>query len=142
MTHLAFAAGTSSSGGVAGLEYRPGVCNIGPEEIARRRRSGHIGLIATVVTLIVLVAIAAPPLARLVLIIPATVAASGYIQARSKFCAGFGGAGVFNFGPLGTTETVVDAAARAADRRKAGQIGVASFAVGVGVALLAILLPI
>ena len=24
-------------------DYRPGVCNIGPAEIARRRRSGHVG---------------------------------------------------------------------------------------------------
>jgi hypothetical protein len=141
MTHSAFAAAVPP-GGASTLEYRPGVCNIGPEEIARRRRSGHIGLIATIATLAVLIAIGAPPLARLVLVIPATIAASGYIQARSKFCAGFGGAGVFNFGPLGSTETVVDAAARAADRRRAGQIGLASLAVGVATAIVAVLLPI
>jgi hypothetical protein len=142
MTHLAFAAGTSSGGGVAGLDHRPGVCNIGPAEIARRRRAGHIGLAATLVTLVVLVAVNAPPLARLVLVLPATIAASGYLQAWLKFCAGFGGAGVFNFGDLGTTEAVTDDAARAADRRRAGQIGLASFAIGVAVALGAFVLPV
>ena len=30
-------------------EYIPGVCNIGPAEIARRRRAGWTGLVATVV---------------------------------------------------------------------------------------------
>ena len=28
--------------------YQPGVCNIGPEEIARRRMAGHVELIAAV----------------------------------------------------------------------------------------------
>ena len=89
MTITAFAAGTPETP-TAGLEYRPGVCNIGPEEIARRRRSGHVALVATVVLLAVLVAIGAPPLVRLLLILPAGAAASGYLQARLKFCAGFG----------------------------------------------------
>ena len=39
------------------LEYEPGVCNIGPAEIARRRRAGHLGLAATLVLLVVLVAV-------------------------------------------------------------------------------------
>ena len=33
--------------GDASSEYRPGVCNIGPAEIARRRMAGHVGLVAT-----------------------------------------------------------------------------------------------
>jgi hypothetical protein len=142
MAHLAYAVSTPPGDTIAGLEYRPGVCNIGPAEIARRRRAGHTGLVATVALLAVLVAIDAPPLARLVLVIPATIAASGYLQARFKFCAGFGGAGVFNFGDVGATETVVDETARAADRRKAGRIGLASFAIGSAVAIAAVLLPL
>ncbi len=42
-------------------QYIPGVCNIGPQEIARRRRSGHVGLIVTIGALVALVAIGAPP---------------------------------------------------------------------------------
>jgi hypothetical protein len=44
MTLSAFPS-TSPSGAVADTGYRPGVCNIGAAEIARRRRAGHVGLL-------------------------------------------------------------------------------------------------
>ena len=136
------AASASAPQPLATGEYRPGVCNIGPAEIARRRRSGHIGLIAAVVLFAVLVAVGAPPLFRLLLVIPVAVSASGYLQAYLKFCAGFGAAGVYNFGELGTTDKVADAAAKALDRAKSTRIGLASFAIGAVVAIVAALLPI
>ena len=141
MTLNAFAAGTPGAP-IAGLEYRPGVCNIGPEEIAARRRGGHIALIATVVLLVFLVAIGAPPLTRLLIAIPAVGAASGYLQARLRFCAGFGSRGVFNFGPVGPRHEVADADARARDRARARQIGLAGLAIGVVVAVVAVLPPL
>ena len=122
--------------------YQPGICNIGPAEISARRRSGHVGVIATVVLFAILVAIGAPPIARLLLAIPAAVAASGYLQARARFCAGFGSRGVFNFGALGTTERVEDAAARSLDRRRSLQLGLSAVAIGLGVAVVAVLLPV
>ena len=123
-------------------EYVPGVCNIGPEEIARRRRAGHTGVIAAIALLAVLVAIGAPPIARLLIALPVAVGASGYLQAYLKFCAGFGSAGVFNFGERGTTQAVVDAEARRKDRVRAFQISGASFAIGIAVGVVAVLLPI
>jgi hypothetical protein len=140
--HSAFATAGPLGSASGSLEYRPGVCNIGPAEVARRRRAGHTGLIATFALFAVLVAVGAPPLARLSLAIPAVIAASGYLQAWLKFCAGFGAKGVFNFGPLGPTEAVVDEEARARDRRRARQIGLASLAVGMLVAIVAVLWPI
>ena len=74
--------------------------------------------------------------------IPAIGAASGYIQAHLKFCAGFGAAGVFNFGELGPTERVANDADRGRDRMRAFQIGFASFAIGIAVGLLAVAVPI
>jgi hypothetical protein len=126
----------------AGVRYEPGVCNIGPAEIARRRRAGHVGLAAAVVLFAVLLVIDAPPVARLLLVLPATIAASGYLQAWLRFCAGFGAAGVFNLGALGEHEAVADPVARARDRRRARQIGLASFTVGLVVGLVAVLLPL
>ena len=119
MTLSLYAANDPSGTPLAGVEYRPGVCNIGPAEIARRRRAGHVGLLVTVAAYAVLVAIDAPPLARLILILPAATAASGYLQAWSKFCAGFGSRGIFNLGPVGDTQQVVDEVARARDRARA-----------------------
>lgn len=131
---------------IAGIEgdaaYRPGVCNIGPEEIARRRRAGHVGLIATVGLFAALVALDVPPVARAVVGLPAVIAASGYLQAWLKFCAGFGSRGIFNFGNVGTTETVVDDDARVQDRARARQISLMSVAVGIAVAIVAVVLPV
>ena len=145
MTRSAFAAAGMPGKPIEGLEYRPGVCNIGPAEIARRRRAGHVGLAVTIVVLVALVAIGAPPLARIVVALPAAAAASGYLQAWFRFCAGFASRGVFNFGPLGQTELVADVAndeARRRDRSRATQIGLASLAIGVAAGIAAFLLPL
>lgn len=145
MTPSTFAAaggpGTSEAR-TAGSAYRPGICNIGPSEIARRRRAGHVGLLATVVLFAVLVAIDAPPLARLLVAIPAAAAASGYLQAWLKFCAGFASRGLFNFGSVGHTQQVVDADARGRDHARAKGIGLASLAIGIAVGVVATLLPL
>lgn len=141
MTHMRFSISPSGFP-VTGTGYQPGVCNIGPQEIRRRRRAGHVGLVATVVLLAVLVAVGAPPLARLLVAIPAAMAASGYLQAWLKFCADFGSRGIFNFGEIGQTHEVVDAEGRARDRARARQIGFASLGIGVVVAIIAVELPI
>jgi ferric-dicitrate binding protein FerR (iron transport regulator) len=124
------------------MSYEPGACNIGPEEIARRRRVGHVGLIASVALFALLLAVAAPHWTRLLLVATAAGSASGYLQAWLHFCAGFGSAGVYNLGPLGSAEPVVDPHARSLDRRKSLQIGLASLAIGLAVGVGAALLPI
>jgi hypothetical protein len=122
--------------------YQPGECNIGPAEIAARRRSGHLGAVATVLLFLVLVAIDAPPGWRLLLFLPAAGAASGYLQAALHFCANFGLRGVFNFSDrVRNTESVLAVGARARDRRKALQIIGLSVLVGGAVAIVAFLLP-
>lgn len=142
MTHAAFSATSRTTGPASDSGYRPGVCNIGPAEQARRRRAGHLGLATSLILLAVLVGIGAPPIARLLVALLAAVAASGYLQAWLKFCAGFGSRGVFNFGPLGEVESVADDAARASDRRRANQIFLASLAIGIATGVVAALLPI
>lgn len=140
MTTSRFAAGAAPA--LSPDRYEPGVCNIGPAEISRRRRAGIVGSLLTLGLLIILVALDLPPVARLVLFFPAAVAASGFIQAQLKFCAGFAALGVFNFGGAGDRVTIDDPEARARDRRRGRQISVASFAIGAAVALLAVLLPL
>jgi hypothetical protein len=121
--------------------YIPGVCNIGPAEIRRRRTAGIGGAVAAGAVLAATVLTGAPKPLRLIAIVPAAGAASGFIQAATHFCAGFGMRGVFNFGDTGSTDTVDQAEFRAEDQAKARRILGASLAIGAGVGGAALLLP-
>ena len=125
----------------SGEAYQPGICNIGPAEIARRRRAGNVGLGAAVAVLAGLVAVDAPRLSRLLVALPAAVSASGYLQARFRFCAGFGSRGIYNFGELGQTVQVEDGDARRRDRARSRQIGLASLSIGAAAGILSVGLP-
>ncbi len=118
--------------------YQAGVCNIGPAEVAARRRSGHVGAALTIGLLALLLAIDAPPLARLLVAIPAMMSAVGYLQAYLHFCAAYGFWGSFNFGRLGNRQAVLDPDSVARDRRRALQIALAGAGIGLAVALLAV----
>ncbi|HSK36959.1 MAG TPA: hypothetical protein VLA80_09495 [Actinomycetota bacterium] len=118
-------------------QYLAGTCNIGPAEIARRRRAGHAGLAVTAGLAAGLLRSGLHPAWRLVLAVPAAGSASGYLQARQRFCANFGWRGVYNFAAVGQERRVADERALAEDRRRALQIAGTSTAIGVGVALLA-----
>jgi hypothetical protein len=123
-------------------DYRAGTCNIGPAEIARRRRFGHIALAATVVLFAVLVALDVPAIARFLVALPAAVAAACYLEAALRFCIGFGWLGLFNFGAHGSTQRVAENAARASDRRRAFWLSLATAGIGVAVGIVAVLLPV
>lgn len=107
------------AGGVGQGGYRPGACNIGPAEIARRRRIGLLQLGAAIGLAAVLVVIDAPAWARVALWPLLAGAFVTLEQVRRRFCVAFGLAGVRNFGPLGRPERVEDERARTADRRSA-----------------------
>ena len=117
-------------------QYVPGSCNIGPAEIALRRRAGHAGLVVTAALGAALLRSDLPRAWRLTLAVPAAGAASGYLQARERFCADFGWRGVYNFDRRGQEQPVAGDDALAQDRRKAMRIAAASAAIGVGVALV------
>lgn len=110
--------------------YQAGACNIGPAEIARRRRAGVLGVTAAIVLAAVLVLVGAPTVARLLVALPLAGGAVGLLQARFRFCVGFALAGLRNFGPLGAEERVTDAAAHRADLRRAGLVALAAIAIG------------
>lgn len=127
---------------MATQEYVPGVCNIGPAEIARRRRAGYIGLISSVVFFAILLVFDISPVYRLLIFIPVMSAASGFLQAHFRFCAGFGLKGVYNvLKPVGQTETVTQNVFRKRDRQKALQITGMAILIGLIVAGIVYYLP-
>jgi hypothetical protein len=119
-------------------QYVPGSCNIGPEEIALRRRAGHAGLAVTAALGAALLRSDLHPAWRLALALPAAGAASGYLQARQRFCANYGWRGLYNFNARGQEQPVAVADAQEQDRRRALQISATSAAIGLGVALVAV----
>ena len=99
--------------------YQPGVCNNGPAEIQRRRRSGYAGIGAALALAITLLAVRAPAWTRLAEAAPLAVGIKGFMQARCKFCVGYALSGRQNMGELGEEQIIEDEAARQADRRRA-----------------------
>lgn len=122
--------------------YQPGACNIGPAEIARRRRSGYLGVSAAVALGIVLVALDAASVVRLAVGVPLFMGLLGFVQARMRFCVGFAMAGLRNFGDLGAQMKVADAVARTTDRRRAMAVTLGTAAVAGLIAVGFALLPL
>lgn len=120
--------------------YEAGQCNIGPAEIARRRRAGYAGLAAAVGVTLFLILIAAPPITRLAVALPLAVGFSGLIQAHLRFCANYGWRGIRNLGAIGEAERVDDGRDRALDRTRSLQIfalaGTTALVVATALALL------
>ncbi len=121
-------------------EYIPGACNIGPDEIARRRSVGWFSLAVTVVLFGALELSGINQWWRIFIFFPASLSASGFIQAHFHFCSGFARAGIFNFGALGELHKVDDDASRAMDRQKGYRIILYSVSIGGIAALVAALL--
>ena len=90
----------------------------------------------------VLLAVDAPAWTRLAVALPVAAGLSGLIQARLRFCAGFGMAGLQNMDELGAQVQVEDSEARARDRRKALQINAMSIVGGLAAGIAFALLPL
>jgi hypothetical protein len=139
--HAAFIPPSQSSSvkmAPAQQQYIPGVCNIGHAEVRLRKAIGWVGLVITTALWIALAAVGASAAWRLLLFVPAAVAAVGFLQAAWHFCANFGLRGVLNFGPnVGKTDSVEQAEFRRQDRRKALEIIGLSMLAGAAVAAIA-----
>jgi len=124
------------------LNYIAGVCNIGPQEIARRKQVGFLGLILTLAADIALLVSHSSHLVRLLAVIPAALFGSGFVQSRKKFCFAFGFAGVFNFGKLGTMTSVQAQQDLKADRKMALTIFSQSMAIALALTAIVELIPV
>ena len=101
-------------------QYIPGVCNIGPAEIVRRKRLGFASLGVALLYAGTALLLHFSPLAGLLLFFPATISALGLLQAYMHFCVKFGMRGLFNVSEsLLRTESVEQAKWREKDKHKA-----------------------
>ena len=118
------------------------MCNIGPAERRRRRMGGIAGAVATIALLALLLVVDAPVWWRLLLVIPAAGAATGFLQDAMHFCVGFGMKGIFNvINSAGVVDNVELEEFRLKDKRKAMQITLYSAAIGLVFAALSLLIP-
>lgn len=127
-------------GGTA--DYRAGACNIGPAEIARRRRTGVATIAVALVVAAAVVALDVPAPARVLVLPPLAAGIIGLEQARRRFCVGFAMAGLWNFGDLGAQQRIDDQAARNADRRAALRMVAEGTIVAAALTALFVVLPV
>lgn len=121
---------------------RPAACNIGPAELARRRRSATWATALAIVAVGALIAIGAPPLARLAFLPLAVATAVTWLQVIRRFCVAFGAAGIRNFGSLGSVDRIENAAERSADRRVAMRMILEGVLYGAVATAILVILPV
>jgi hypothetical protein len=120
--------------------YIPGVCNIGKEEINKRKQVGIVGLILTILTYFLFVYFEASRGVRFLTFIPAVISAIGFLQARMHFCVYYGLAEIFNFDSLGKSSKVEEDEFVKKDKKRAKSIIYFSVLIGIVVSLLAVVI--
>ena len=117
--------------------YIPGVCNIGPDEIKRRKIGGWSGLIITIALWGAFLLFDIPRIWSLLIFFPAMMSAVGFLQAYMRFCVYFGFANLFNFGDVGKTDSISQAEFRKKDRKKAWQLLSYAFLISIAITFVA-----
>jgi len=117
--------------------YIPGVCNIGPDEIKKRKIGGWSGLAIAILFWGAFFIVAIPRVWVVLIFFPVMMSAVGFLQAYMHFCVYFGFANLFNFGDVGKTDSVSQAEFRKQDRKKAWNILAYAFLISVAVTFVA-----
>ncbi len=122
-------------------KYVPGVCNINHAEIAYRRKAGYFGLATFAVLLLLLLSYGSNALLRIILFIPAFIAAISYLQVKNKFCVKYGASGQQNAEEGSQAATsVTDKKAIVLDKIKANGMNLQAAVIALGVTLFAYLI--
>lgn len=121
--------------------YVPGTCNIGHEEIKRRKKATIFSIILTITVIALLMMLDANKIWRLTLFIPAASLGVSFQQWYFKFCVAFGIKGVFNFGDIGKTFSIDQKENYRKDRIKAWQMIITGTVFGLILALIFYFMP-
>lgn len=118
--------------------YIAGNTNIGKKERSRRSRKGWIYFFLTIVTFVALVLSDLPRVYRLLVYLPATLSALGFLQSKFSFCVYYGLKGEYHFD--NNEKRVTDNEDLSADRRASLNILIVSLSIGFAVTVLAYLI--
>ena len=122
--------------------YIPGTCNLGFEEVEKRRRNIKIGLLTAILGIIFITYFNFSREWRLLIFIPLFYSALCYFQVRKKFCVVYGVLGIFNFGKLGNSQKVIDDESKRLDKKRAIQILFISLSTSLIATVVYYLLPV
>jgi hypothetical protein len=114
------------------MEYQPGVCNIGKDEINKRYAFAAAGFVIAAILLYAIFSFAITRWALVFPFIALVMGFEGFYQGYLGFCAGFAARGVYDLsGSGGSKGKVKDAKSHRIDLDKATQIHVYSVVSGV-----------
>lgn len=111
-------------------------CNIGPAEVQRRLRAGFIGLGLSIAFGVISVAIPLETMYRWLMVFPLSLAISGFVQAKVRFCMAYGFQGVRSLTGLRQFQTSPEIHA---DRLRALRLVGIIFLLGFGLTVLFVL---
>lgn len=117
-------------------EYQAGVCNIGPDEIGKRKNNFYLSLMGTIVSIILVVFLDLSQLWRLVIFFPLFISMVTYLQVRNKFCVAFGYLSVVNFGEKTNRQRIKNPENHKKDMRKVRIMFLQSFVISLGATLI------
>ncbi len=115
-------------------DYVPGVCNINTSEVQKRHKIGVYGLLALLLLLVLLVVFDLPAPVWLVAFVPAFLMATGFLQAKNKFCVGYASAEMQH--TSAQAENITDKKAVALDKQRAKRINLQALSVALLVTVL------
>ncbi|HTA83615.1 MAG TPA: hypothetical protein VK783_11790 [Bacteroidia bacterium] len=121
--------------------YIPGTCNIGKEEVAKRRKSMMFAGALVMIIISSMLLFHAGKIWRFFVFFPAVSFAVGVQQVYFKFCVAFGMKGFFNFKDLGESVSIEEAEMRRLDKAKATKMLVISLLSGLVITILFYLMP-
>lgn len=108
-------------------QYKPGVCNIGKNEIQKRYGLAVVAFVISTILVYSILAFNLPHWSLLLSFIPLVMGFEGFYQGYFKFCAGFASAGIYDFtGSGGSKSKVTDSNSHKKDMKKAMQIHIYS----------------
>jgi glucose-6-phosphate-specific signal transduction histidine kinase len=112
-------------------DYIPGTCNIGNEQLAKRKRFLVKCILVTVLGVSYQLVFHSDKVLRLLMFIPFAVTAVAAQQVFYKFCYRFGLTGLYGFGELGKEKNAEEDEFKKLDRKKSQRMIVSSVIIGI-----------